>query len=288
MDEIENGISEILGYDLIDSEIKNKIIKNPKLEKDINKWVNKYVQNRESFGVKECNLTYIDYNSLNIDEIEDEIELKEITKKIKQNDSLCPTHRSCPLFCNNLIQPGMQCVLEKADASVLKKALSEELDIKSNEYNDIINIDNLISIYVINNRALRALSAEPLVETIKTYSKNGIQFDKKINDNFIIFEKTQALSERVRKALVLDRRDKLKIKELENSKTKEQDDNELKETLSQFEQDIDMAEVIDIVNAEQTSDLTANSISESIKNEKQHKKNKTNENELSFDINIEG
>lgn len=268
---ITNGLTEIMEYELIDSELKQKLIKDPKLAKDIDKWTKKYITNRHAFGIKECNVEYIDYDNLDLDEIEDEVDKNDLIKKIKKNERLCPNHRTCMLFKNNLIVPGAKCILEVADATMLKEALTKELEIQPEDYNDIISVDQLVSINILGNRALRALSSEALIDTTITYTKNGVQYDKKVNDNFTVFEKTQTLGERVRKALVLDRNDKLKLKQLVEGKTKADVEESVKNKISDFEADIDMAEIVDIVQNEHPSDNYADDVKTILRQEREKK-----------------
>lgn len=286
MSELITGeLSEIIEYDLIDSELKQKLIKDPKLAKDIDKWTKKYIHNRHAFGIKECNVEYIDYDNLDLDDIEDEVDKNDLLKKIKKNERLCPNHRTCMLFKNNLIVPGAKCILEVADASVLREALTRELEIQSEDYNDMISVDQLVSINILGNRALRALSSEALIDTTVTYTKNGIQYDKKVNDNFAVFEKTQALGERVRKALVLDRNDKLKLKKLVEGKTKEDVQESVKNKIADFESDIDMSEIVEIVQNEHPSEKYADDVKTILRQEREKKTPKAVESEI---VDIEG
>lgn len=249
-DLVTNDLKEIIGYDLIDVNLKKKLSLSPSLEKKVNEWTNKYVENRHAFGIKDCNVEYIDYEELDIDEL-DEVEQKEILRKIKRNERLCPNHRTCILYQNNALSYGSKCILEVADASTIRAALTKELEIKAEDYNDIISVDKLTAINVIGNRALRALSAESLVEVVPTYSKGGVKYETKVNDNFLIFEKTQALADKVQKALILNRDDKAKYKKLVEGKTQEEVKENVKNLLNIKESEIDMADIISSVNVEE-------------------------------------
>lgn len=278
MSELITGeLSEIIEYDLIDSELKQKLIKDPKLAKDIDKWTKKYIHNRHAFGIKECNVEYIDYDSIDLDEL-DEVEAKDLMSKIRKNERLCPNHRTCLLYKNNAIVKGSKCVLEIADATLLKEALCTELEVGANDFNDIISIDQLVSINILGNRALRALSSEALIDTTVTYGKNGgVQYDKKINDNFAVFEKTQALSDRVKKALVLNRDDKIKLKRLVEGKTKEDAKLSIKNKLNNMESSFDIGEIVDVVQNEQQGNNYTDDAVSLIKKKIKEEKKKTNE-----------
>lgn len=247
---ITNDLTSIIGYDLIDVDLKNKIGQNTKLINEVDNWTKKYVNNRHAFGIKECNVQYIDYENIDIDELDD-VERSELLKKIKKNDRLCPNHRNCVLFKNNCLSKGSKCILEVADATTIRQALYEELDIQPDDYNDIISVDKLVSVNVIGNRALRGLSSEALIDTVATYSKGGVKYDTKINENFAVYEKTQLLAEKLQKNLILNREDKAKYKQLVETKTKEDVENNVKNIIKQVEDSFDMNDIIDIVNAEE-------------------------------------
>lgn len=242
-DLITNDLTEIIGYDLMDVDLKAKLRLNPALEKEVNNWTNKYVANRHAFGIKECNVEYIDYDDLDIEEL-DEAEQKGLIKKIKKNERICPNHRTCILYKNNAIVKGSKCILEVADASTIREALTRELDIKPDDYNDIISVDKLTAINVIGNRALRALSSEALVEVVPTYAKGGVKYETKVNDNFGIFEKTQLLADKLQKALVLNRDDKIKYKRLVEGKTQDEVKDNVKNLLQTKEKDFDISDII--------------------------------------------
>lgn len=246
---ITNNLTEIIGYDLLDLDLKDKFKLNPALEKEVNNWTNKYIENRHAFGIKECNVEYIDYENLDIEEF-DEVEQKDIMKKIKKNERLCPNHRTCVLYRNNALVHGSKCILEVADASTIREALRKELDIKADEYNDIISVDKLTAINVIGNRALRALSSEALVEVVPTYAKGGVKYETKVNDNFGIFEKTQLLADKLQKALVLNRDDKIKYKRLVEGKTQDEVKDNVKNLLKTKEQDFKIDDLISDIEFE--------------------------------------
>lgn len=242
-DLITNDLEQIIGYDLLDLDLQDKFKMNPALEKEVNNWTRKYIENRYAFGIKECNVEYIDYDNLDIEDL-DEVEQKELMKKIKKNERLCPNHKTCILYKNNALVHGSKCMLEVADASTIREALRKELDIKPNEYNDIISVDKLTAINVIGNRALRALSSEALVEVIPTYAKGGVKYETKVNDNFGIFEKSQMLADKLQKALVLNRDDKIKYKRLVEGKTQDQVKDNVKNLLKTKEKDFKIDELI--------------------------------------------
>lgn len=193
----KNDLREIVGYDLLEEEYKNQIVQNPKLKAEIEKWANKYVDNRFLFGVKNCNVEYIDYENLDIDEYEDEVDRKELLKKIKNNERNCPNHRNCPLYKNELIKKGEKCLLELADAQDLVAKYCKELEIKPEDYNDQVMLNQLVTTSLLSNRALTGLSAGALVEQVVTVGNGGTKYDTKINENLIALEKSMNLSDKI-------------------------------------------------------------------------------------------
>lgn len=251
-DIITNDITNIIGYDLMDIELKNKLSMNPSLSKELENWTKTYIQNRHAFGIKECNVEYIDYDNLDIEEL-DEVEQKELMKKIKKNERLCPNHKTCILYKNNALVNGSKCMLEVADATTIREALYKELDVKPEDSNDLISIDKLVAVNVIGNRALRGLSAEALIDVVPTYSKGGVKYETKVNDNFAVYEKTQTLSEKLQKSLILNREDKAKYKKLVEGKTKEEVKVNVKNLIDRTESEFEITDVLEIVNSDKTN-----------------------------------
>lgn len=242
----KDNLNEILGYDLLEEEYKNQIVQNPKLKAEIERWANKYVDNRFLFGVKNCNVDYINYEELDIDEYEDEVDRKELLKKIKNNERSCPNHRNCPLYKNQLIKKGEKCLLELADAQDLVAKYCKELEIKPEDYNDQVMLNQLVTTSLLSNRALIGLSSGSLVEQVVTVGNGGTKYDTKINENLIVFEKSMNLSDKIKKALVMNRDDKIKLKKLKEGKNQEDVINNVKNVIKEVEEDFDINDVIEL------------------------------------------
>lgn len=241
-----NNLREIVGYDLLEDEYRNQIVQNPKLKAEIEKWANKYVDNRFLFGVKNCNVEYINYEELDIDEYEDEVDRKELLKKIKSNERNCPNHRNCPLYKNQLIKKGEKCLLELADAQDLVAKYCKELEIKPEDYNDQVMLNQLVTTSLLSNRALTGLSSGALVEQVVTVGNGGTKYDTKINENLIALEKAMNLSDKIKKALVMNRDDKIKLKKLKEGKTQEDVVNNVKTVMKKAEENFDINDVIEM------------------------------------------
>lgn len=246
----EKGLANIFGYDLLEDEIKKRLALDPKLQGEIHKWTNKYIDNRFLFGVKECQVEYVDYTNLDFEDL-DEIELKELKKVIRKNSLVCPNHTSCPLFLGNKLVKGEKCLLEMADASSITQALTEELKIDPKDYNDQLTVYNLVAMNVIGNRALRGLSTEGLIKETTTLNKGGgYTYDTKVNDNFAVFEKSIMLGDKLKKALVLNRDDKLKYKQIEDGKNKATVVKNVADRIKSLEEKFKMKNISDIIGSE--------------------------------------
>ena len=217
MNEIETkNIVEVLGFEIKSEDMKDKLIQNPDLKKKVEKWLDKHIGKGHMSSIKSCKVEYIDYDEINYDDL-DEFELKELNKRIKNNIGHCPNHRTCPLFISDSLIENDNCILELLDTQYLSKGLVEELDIEKDDFNDQIIVGQLISLNILYNRAMRGLSSAPLIEEIKTFTKGGVNIDTKVNSNFEVIDRTLMLIEKLRKSLILNRDDKIKVKQIKKA-----------------------------------------------------------------------
>ena len=115
-----DDLDNILEYEVIDDEIKNKIISNKDLNRKINKWISNNTYNAHINAVKNCYVEYIDYDSLDFDNM-DEFEIKNINRRIKKNSFECPRHRHCQMFLNNIVGNCIYiCVVVVNEKSILE------------------------------------------------------------------------------------------------------------------------------------------------------------------------
>jgi hypothetical protein len=205
-----NGIEEILGYEIIQKEVKKYIIDNPNVRSKVEDWLKESMGKGHLKSIRKCNLHLIDYE---VDESElDEHELLEYRSKVKHNHKTCPGHKSCPIYLNENIASDEKCVLEMVETQFLIKGLIKELEVDPDDFNDQIVIGQLVSMNILYNRAMEGLASTTLIEEVKTYQKGSVKVDTKINEYFSIAEKCLAQMDKLRKSLVLNRDDKLKVK----------------------------------------------------------------------------
>ncbi|MGL5716017.1 hypothetical protein [Cetobacterium sp.] len=252
----QKDIASILGYEVDEIELKNKVTQNPNLKKQIESWLEKHLGKGQISAVKICKVEYIDYDNLDYEDL-DEFEIKELNKTIKNNVLHCPNHRSCPLYNSNNICLNEKCVLELLDTQHLTKGLFEELEIENTDFNDQILIGQLVGLNIVYNRAMRGLSSAPLIEEVRTFTKGGVNIDTKVNTNFEIIDRTLVLIEKLRKSLILNRDDKVKVKKIK----KANDEASAKKRVAQKIRDIEEAQVI---NPDIASEIIKEKISSDI------------------------
>lgn len=241
-----DDLDNILEYEVIDDEIKNKIISNKDLNRKINKWISNNTYNAHINAVKNCYVEYIDYDSLDFDNM-DEFEIKNINRRIKKNSFECPRHRHCQMFLNNILKPGMKCPLELADCQIKIQKLMTELDIKSEEVNDQILLSQLVGLNLIYDRSISGLSNSPLVTEIKKITNGSTTYDTKINEHFNVAKTTLGAIESLRKSLILNRDDKARLKKIKDSKTIEDVKNNTSQIIKEQEQEFDVTEIVNEV-----------------------------------------
>lgn len=107
-------------------------------------------------------------------------------------------------------------------------------------------LNQLVTTSLLSNRALIGLSAGSLVEQVVTVGNGGTKYDTKINENLIAFEKSMNLSDKIKKALVMNRDDKIKLKKIKEGKNQEDVVNNVKKVMKEQEEDFDINDVIEL------------------------------------------
>jgi hypothetical protein len=235
-----NDIKEILGYELIEKEVKAIAVNNPKIKDEVEKWLVDHIGKGHIAGVKRCNLEYVD-EDVDVEEM-DEFELKEYYSKLKKNFRECPNHKTCPLYMSKSINKGDKCTLELIETQFLVKGLFDELQIEPEDFNDQIIVSQLVGMNILYNRSMAGLAAAPLIEEIKTYSKGGFNIDTKVNEHFTVAKETLNMMEKLRKSLLLNRDDKMKVKQVK----KANDELSAKKRVEEKLKNIDDATIIDL------------------------------------------
>lgn len=214
----DNNLKEILGYEIVEQEVKKyaeRNLDNPNFKSEIEQWLSNSIGKGHLNGIRICNLHQIDY-SIDPDEL-DEFDLAEYTKKVKHNNKVCPKHRTCPVYLNGVSELNEKCTLELVDTKFLINGLLKELEVEETDFNDQILIGQLVSSNIIYNRAMEHLAYNPLVEEIKTYQKGTTKIETKTNEHFAIADRCLVQMEKLRKSLLLNREDKLRVKQVKKA-----------------------------------------------------------------------
>lgn len=212
-------LEEILGYEIAQKEAKKYIVDNPTVREEVEKWLTESMGKGHLKAIRRCNLHVLD-DTVDPSEM-DEFEYSEYKKKEKHNFDVCPGHKTCPVFMSGEVNYDEKCILELVETQFLIRGLIEELEVEPGDRNDQILISQLVSMNILYNRALEGLSAGTLVEKVKTYQKGSVKVDTKVNEYFNIVERASNQMEKLRKSLLLNRDDKLKVKAVKkaNSET---------------------------------------------------------------------
>lgn len=271
--ELKNDLVNIVGFELLDEEVKNKITLAPDVKEDVEKWLSKYVNNQNLFGIKTCCIEYIEENKT-LQDFRDELgedgeepiseamELyKDYIRKVKRNESQCPTYKTCPFYQHKMIQEGMKCPMEIAESAKLMQGYFREMDIGEDNFTDMVVANHLVAANLITDRTLKSLAVEPLVKQVKIIGKDGgVRYDTKINDNFLIYEKTMALSEKLRKNLMLNREDRLKTKKLDEQLDQRSIKNKLKEQVRNLSRGFDINDIVEAETMENEEEYNIENI----------------------------
>lgn len=266
-------LEDILEFEIFDEEIKNQIVNDKDKNRKISQWIGSNVGKGHLNAVKKCNVEYIDYDKIDFDSM-DEFEIKQIKKIIKKNEFECPNHINCQMFQNNILKRGMNCPMEMAECYFQTNKLLKELQIKPEDTNDQILLSQLVGLNLIYNRGISGLSNAPLVTEVKKVMNNSVTYDTKVNEHFNVVKSTLASIETLRKSLLLNRDDKLKIKKVKEEKTLDNVKNTTNQMIKEREEAFDLAEIVNEVQSEETK----------VSEDELKKYKETDNNEISNDI----
>lgn len=226
-------LEEILGYEIAQKEAKKYIVDNPTVREEVEKWLTESMGKGHLKAIRRCNLHILDED---VDPADmDEYEYSEYQKKEKHNFEVCPGHKSCPVFMSGTVSYEEKCILELVETQFLIKGLLEELEVEPSDMNDQILISQLVAMNIVYNRALEGLSAGTLVEKVKTYQKGSVKVDTKVNEFFAIVERSSNQMEKLRKSLLLNRDDKLKVKAVKKANSEQAARKRVESTIKELE-----------------------------------------------------
>ncbi|MGL4449589.1 MAG: hypothetical protein ACRCTZ_00185 [Sarcina sp.] len=226
-------LEEILGYEIAQKEAKKYIVDNPTVREEVEKWLTESMGKGHLKAIRRCNLHILDED---IDPADmDEYEYSEYQKKEKHNFEVCPGHKSCPVFMSGTVSYDEKCILELVETQFLIKGLLEELEVEPSDMNDQILISQLVAMNIVYNRALEGLSAGTLVEKVKTFQKGSVKVDTKVNEFFAIVERSSNQMEKLRKSLLLNRDDKLKVKAVKKANSEQAARKRVENTIKELE-----------------------------------------------------
>lgn len=225
---------EILGYEIAQKEAKKYIVDNPDVREEVEKWLVETMGKGHLKAIRRCNLHVIDDD---IDPADmDEYDYNEYQKKLKHNFEICPGHKTCPVYLSGTMTFDEKCILELVETQFLIKGLMTELEVEPDDFNDQILISQLVSMNIVYNRGLEGLSAGTLVEKVKTFQKGSVKVDTKVNEFFNIVERASNQMEKLRKSLLLNRDDKLKVKAIKKANSEAQAKKRVDENIKAIEE----------------------------------------------------
>lgn len=234
------SLEEFIGFELIDLKMKKRLETDKKLNKEITEFLSKNVGVPHLIAVQKCNVEYIDYEGIELEDLDVE-ESQEMIAKMKKNLRICPSHRMCPVFLSNNISKGESCILELLDAQYMIEGFVKELEIDfATDFNDQILLGQLVGLHVLNNRAMRILSSGPLIEEVKTISKGEIKIDTKINEAYTLVERSTNLMRKLKEDLILNRKDKHIYKKIKAGKTMQEASEKVSNQIKAAESGFDM------------------------------------------------
>ena len=225
---------EILGYEIAQKEAKKYIVDNPDVREEVEKWLVETMGKGHLKAIRRCNLHVIDddFDAADMDEYD----YGEYQKKLKHNFEVCPGHKTCPVFLSGTMTFDEKCILELVETQFLIKGLMTELEVEPDDFNDQILISQLVSMNIVYNRGLEGLSAGTLVEKVKTFQKGSVKIDTKVNEFFNIVERASNQMEKLRKSLLLNRDDKLKVKAIKKANSEAQAKKRVDENIKAIEE----------------------------------------------------
>lgn len=273
MKDKEKELEEIIGFEITLQDEKNISTLDPKLQKEIEVWSQKNANNILSLQIKKCQVEHVDVNKTEEDfreeygiteDDDDDIineafeAYKNHLKIIKKNEEVCPHFRDCPLFQNDALPKGNKCPLEVMTTTRLRDGIYKELDIKPEDFSDIISANHLVAIENLAQRTLSALSVQAPVVKVITKGKNGITTDTKINDNLAAYQLLMNMRDKINKNLILDRESKMKNKKIESEINEKTIKENLKNRFSNRRFDIDTAELVEAISLEDENSIDIN------------------------------
>ena len=132
------------------------------------------------------------------------------------------------------------------------------MDIKPEDFSDIISANHLVAIENLAQRTLSALSVQAPVVKVITKGKNGITTDTKINDNLAAYQLLMNMRDKINKNLILDRESKMKNKKIESEINEKTIKENLKNRFSNRRFDIDTAELVEAISLEDENSIDIN------------------------------
>ncbi|MGL6100103.1 MAG: hypothetical protein ACRC0G_10840 [Fusobacteriaceae bacterium] len=263
----KNEIEAILGFELVQKEVKKYVLQNPKVRGEIEEWLSESMGKGHLKSIRKCNLHLIDTE---VDESDlDEHELIEYRSKLKHNKKTCPSYELCPVYLNGTTSSDEKCVLELVETQFLINGLVKELDVDPEDFNDQIVIGQLVTMNILYNRAMEGLASTPMIEEIKTFQKGSVNIDTKISEYFVIAERCLHQMDKLRKSLVLNRDDKIKVKMIKKSNSEAMAKKKVEEKMRVIEAETSI-----------NDDLISSILSESVADKKTETKKENSDAEL--------
>lgn len=230
--ENKSDIEKILGYEIVQKEVKKYIIENKEVRSEVENWLTESMGKGHLKSIRRCNIHILD----DIDESElDDHELIEYRSKVKHNHKTCPGYRTCPIYLSGSTSPEEKCVLELVETQFLISGLVKELGVDPEDFNDHIVISQLVTMNILYNRAMEGLASTTMIEEIKTYQKGTTKIETKVSEFFTIAERCLHQMDKLRKSLVLNRDDKLKVKMVKKANSEAIAKKKVEEKMKQIE-----------------------------------------------------
>ncbi|MGL4987692.1 MAG: hypothetical protein ACRC5F_00355 [Cetobacterium sp.] len=258
----KNEIEAILGFEIVQKEVKKYVTQNPKVRGEIENWLSESMGKGHLKSIRKCNLHIIDTE---IDESDlDEYELVAYKAKLKHNKKTCPGYQTCPVYLSGTTSSDEKCVLELVETQFLINGLVKELDVDPEDFNDQIVIGQLVTMNILYNRAMEGLASTTMIEEVKTFQKGSTKIDTKVSEYFTIAERCLYQMDKLRKSLVLNRDDKIKVKMVKKANSEAIAKKNVEERIKTIEANTTVNE--DLIS----SILSENSIQEPVKETFEH------------------
>ncbi|MGL5718661.1 MAG: hypothetical protein ACRCX2_36995 [Paraclostridium sp.] len=253
----KSEIEQILGFEMVQKEVKKYIVDNPTVRGEVETWLSESMGKGHLKSIRKCNIHVIDPD---IDESDlDEYELIEYKGKLKHNKKTCPGYQTCPVYLSGSTSIDEKCILELVETQFLITGLIKELDVDPEDFNDHIVIGQLVSMNILYNRAMEGLASTTMIEEIKTFQKGSTKIETKVSEYFTIAERCLYQMDKLRKSLVLNRDDKIKVKMVKKANSEAIAKKKVDEKIKQIEADT-------LINQDLISSVLAESIGDINKN----------------------